>query len=87
MLWNFYHVWVSKVSGPAFETNGSGANEMVVTFQFMDCDMPFFAGNSQFESSKWAGITDSDTLPDMYKTIGDKNALMVADNNGAFKNQ
>ena len=49
--------------------------------------MPFFAGNSQFESSKWAGITDSDTLPDMYKTIGDKNALMVADNNGTFKNQ
>ena len=59
MLWNFYHVWVSKVSGPAFETNGSGANEMTVTFQFMDCDMPFFAGNSQFESSKWTGISGS----------------------------
>lgn len=87
MLWNFYHVWVSKVSGPAFETNGSGANEMTVTFQFMDCDMPFFAGNSQFESSKWTGISGSDTLPEMYKTIGDKNALMIANNSGTFKNQ
>ena len=46
-----------------------------------------FAGNTQFDSSKWTGISGSDALPDMYKTIGDKNALMIANNNGVFKNQ
>lgn len=85
MLWNFYHVWVSKVSGPAFETNGSGANEMTVTFQFMDCDLPFFAGNTSFDSSKWTGTNGSDNLPEMYKQINSKKASMVTDNSGNFK--
>lgn len=44
--WSFYHVWVSKVTQPQFSTEGSEASKFTVTFQFMDCDMPFFGGNA-----------------------------------------
>lgn len=43
--WYFYHVWVSKVGGVEFATDGSEANTFAVTFQYQDCDMPIYGGN------------------------------------------
>lgn len=43
--WSFYHVWVSKVGGVEFTTDGAEANTFPVTFQYQDCDMPGFGGN------------------------------------------
>jgi len=44
-LWAFYNVWVSKLGGIAFSTEGDAANKFTVTFQFMDMDYPQFGGN------------------------------------------
>lgn len=49
--WNFYHVWVSKVTGIEFSTEASEANKFTVQFQYQDCDMPFFGGNPIFDSA------------------------------------
>jgi hypothetical protein len=46
--WNFYHVWVSKVGGVEFSTDAAEANTFPVTFQYQDCDIPFFGGNPIF---------------------------------------
>jgi len=46
--WNFYHVWVSKVGGVEFSTDAAEANSFPVTFQYQDCDLPFFGGNPIF---------------------------------------
>lgn len=46
--WNFYHVWVSKVGGVEFSTDAAEANTFPVTFQYQDCDLPFFGGNPIF---------------------------------------
>lgn len=46
--WNFYHVWVSKVGGVEFSTEAAEANTFAVTFQYQDCDLPFFGGNPIF---------------------------------------
>lgn len=46
--WNFYHVWVSKVGGVEFSTDAAEANKFTVTFQYQDCDLPFFGGNPIF---------------------------------------
>ena len=46
--WNFYHVWVSKVGGVSFDTGAAEANTFPVTFQYQDCDLPFFGGNPIF---------------------------------------
>lgn len=45
-MWSFYNVWVNKITGVAFETEGEGANEFTVSFQYMDFDYPQFGGNS-----------------------------------------
>lgn len=45
VTWYFYHVWVSKVGGVDFSTDGSEANQFAVTFQYQDCDLPGFGGN------------------------------------------
>lgn len=50
--WNFYHVWVSKVGGVAFDSTASDANTFPVQFQYQDCDMPFFGGNPIFDEKK-----------------------------------
>ena len=50
--WNFYHVWVSKVGGVAFDSGASDANTFPVQFQYQDCDMPFFGGNPIFDEKK-----------------------------------
>ena len=50
--WNFYHVWVSKVGGVAFDSGTSDANTFPVQFQYQDCDMPFFGGNPIFDEKK-----------------------------------
>jgi hypothetical protein len=44
-LWAFHNVWVSKITGVAFETQGEGANEFTITFQYSDMDYPQFGGN------------------------------------------
>jgi len=45
-LWSFYNVWVSKMGGIAFSTEGTDPNKFTVTFQFMDMDYPQFGGNT-----------------------------------------
>lgn len=45
VTWSFYHVWVSKVGGVEFSTDGAEANKFAVTFQYQDCDLPGFGGN------------------------------------------
>ena len=45
LKWSFYHVWVYKVGGVEFQTDGSDANQFVVSFAYQDCDFPFFGGN------------------------------------------
>lgn len=53
--WRFYHVWVSKVGGVEFSTDAGEANTFPVTFQYQDCDMPFFGGNKlASEASTWS---------------------------------
>jgi hypothetical protein len=46
-MWAFYNVWVNKMTGIAFETQGDGAaNTFTVSFQYMDMDYPQFGGNT-----------------------------------------
>lgn len=40
--WKFYDVWVSKVTDPEYSTEDSNALTYEVTFQFGDCDYPFY---------------------------------------------
>lgn len=40
--WTFYDVWVSKVSQPQFKTDGGAALTYTVSFNFGDCDYPFY---------------------------------------------
>jgi hypothetical protein len=49
-LWAFYNVWVYKVGGPKFKTDGGDAGKFSVGFQYMDLDMPMY-GNNPLDSS------------------------------------
>ena len=40
--WKFYDVWVSKVGQPEFSVEDSNALTYEVTFQFGDCDYPYY---------------------------------------------
>jgi hypothetical protein len=44
-LWAFHNVWVSKITGIAFETEADAAADFTVTFQYSDMDYPQFGGN------------------------------------------
>jgi hypothetical protein len=54
-LWAFYNVWISKITGIAFETEGENAVDFTVTFQYSDMDYPQFGGNvlDLGESALW----------------------------------
>ena len=44
--WTFYDVWVKKVSQPQFAGGDGGALDYSVTFNFGDCDYPFYNGGA-----------------------------------------
>jgi len=45
-LWKFYNVWVSKLGGIKFNTEGSEPNKFDVEFNYTDMDYPQFGGNT-----------------------------------------
>ena len=59
-MWAFYNVWVSKMTGIQFQTEGDAANKFTVTFQFMDMDYPQFGGNTLDlgQNAAWASPTE-----------------------------
>ena len=59
-LWTFHNVWVSKVSGIQFKTDGGDANTFTVEFNFMDADFPQFGGNDLDlgNTPSWASPTE-----------------------------
>lgn len=59
-LWSFYNVWVSKVTGVKFSTEGQDANKFTVTFQYGDIDYPQFGGNTLDlgQSGGWVSPTE-----------------------------
>ena len=60
-LWTFHNVWVSKVSGIQFKTDGGDANTFTVEFNYMDADFPHFGGNEARDlgyTPSWASPTE-----------------------------
>jgi hypothetical protein len=44
-IWRFYDVWPEKVGQPEFKREDAGLITLAVTFNFADCDIPYFGGN------------------------------------------
>jgi hypothetical protein len=54
-VWSFYNVWVYKVGGVKFNTEGADPNKFTVSFCFMDCDFPQYGGNAlTTDDSTWS---------------------------------
>jgi|LAHS01.1.fsa_nt_gb hypothetical protein len=50
VVWRFYDVWVSKVAQPEFSTDSAEAMKFTVTFQFGDCEFPYYNGKDKYIS-------------------------------------
>jgi hypothetical protein len=58
-MWAFYNVWVNKITGIDFETEGEGASKFSVSFQYSDMDYPQFGGNVLDLSQSGTGWGDN----------------------------
>lgn len=53
-VWNFYNVWINKITSPKFQTETSGPGKFSVDFNYMDLDMPQFGGNALTADAGWS---------------------------------
>jgi hypothetical protein len=44
-IWDFYGVWVTKITGAKFNTEAADPGSITVSFAFVDCDFPQYGGN------------------------------------------